>query len=165
MISELNHTDPAVAEQIRQIMFDAYSVEAAILGVENFVPLHRTVNHIARTDASFLGISMDGTLVAVAEVERGEGRQIHIGSLVVRPSHFRKGLGSALVRHILETHGDGDITVSTGAANRPAIQLYETHSFEEHRRWQTPDGIPMITLLRKRNGADHSAPFPSTTCD
>src|SRR6185436_17734798 len=98
-VFHLAHAAPPMAEAIRAVMFQAYLVEAALLGVQDFVPLRRTAAHVASTDALFLGISLAGTLAAVAEVESPEPQHVHIGSLVVLPSHFRRGLGTALVRH------------------------------------------------------------------
>ena len=142
-----------MAEAIRAIMFQAYRVEAVLLGVYDFAPLHRTAAHIAETDALFLGISPSGTLAAVAEVESSEPRHVHIGSLVVLPFHFRRGLAKALIRHILDANVPNDITVSTGTRNKPAIQLYTSHGFREHRLWTTNDGIPMYTLRRAAGSA------------
>ncbi|MFO0274201.1 MAG: GNAT family N-acetyltransferase [Betaproteobacteria bacterium] len=152
-VSHLAHTAPQIAEAIRAVMFQAYCVEAALLGVRDFAPLHRTAAHIAETDALFLGISPAGTLAAIAEVESSEPRHVHIGSLVVLPSHVRRGLATALIRHILDANVPNDITVSTGTRNQPAIQLYTAHGFREHRLWTTNDGIRMVTLRRAASSA------------
>jgi ribosomal protein S18 acetylase RimI-like enzyme len=147
-VFHLAHAAPPMAEAIRAVMFQAYLVEAALLGVQDFVPLRRTAAHVASTDALFLGISLAGTLAAVAEVESPEPQHVHIGSLVVLPSHFRRGLGTALVRHILDANVSNAITVSTGVRNQPAVLLYTSQGFREHRLWTTDDGIPMVTLRR-----------------
>ncbi len=147
-IQTLTHTDPHIAETIRSLMVAAYQVEAEILGVVDFVPLYRTAQHIAATDARFFGISADQTLIAAAEVEYDSPNICYIGSLVVHPAHFRKGLATALLRHIIITHPAQTIAVSTGQLNAPALKLYAAHHFVNHRLWTTPDGIPMITLQR-----------------
>ncbi len=136
-----------MAEAIRLVMCEAYRVEAARLGVQDFAPLHRTTADIIESDALFLGISLASVLAAVAEIEHPAPAHVHIGSLVVLPSHFRRGLATALIRHIIATHLPDNITVSTGALNAPALQLYTAHAFREHQRFTTHDGIPMITLL------------------
>ena len=147
-VHTLAHSEPPVAEAIRVVMVEAYRVEAALLGVVDFFPLHRTASHIAETNALFLGVSVANVLAAVAEVERPEPRHVHIAAMVVRPDHFRRGLATALLRRIIAIEGDGPITVSTGIRNQPAILLYKAHGFREFRRWATDDGIPMVTLLR-----------------
>jgi ribosomal protein S18 acetylase RimI-like enzyme len=147
-VLQLAHAAPPMAEAIRAVMFQAYLVEAALLGVQDFVPLRRTADHIASSDALFLGISPAGMLAAVAEVESPEPHHVHIGSLVVLPSHFRRGLGTSLVRHIVATNASSAVTVSTSVRNQPALLLYTSQGFREHRRWTTNDGIPMVTLRR-----------------
>ena len=147
-VVQLPHEEPAMAEKIRAVMFQAYLVEAELLGVPDFVPLRRTAEEIASSEALFLGISAEGTLAAVAEVARPEPHRIHIDSLVVRPSRFRRGLGRAMVRHIVSANPSNPITVSTGVRNQPALLLYTSQGFREHRLWSTNDGIPMVTLLR-----------------
>ena len=147
-VLHLDHAAPLMADAIRAVMFQAYLVEAGLLGVQDFVPLRRTAAHIASSDALFLGISPAGTLAAVAEVESPEPHHVHIGSLVVLPSHFRRGFGTALVRHIVDAHASDAVTVSTGVRNQPALLLYTSQGFREHRLWTTNDGIPMVTLRR-----------------
>jgi ribosomal protein S18 acetylase RimI-like enzyme len=146
----LDATDASVAEAIQGVMAAAYAVEAALLGVQDFPPLRRTAAHIAATDARFLGIWDAGTLVAVAEVERAADERVHLGSVVVRPTHVRRGLASALLRRVLEADPGDDVTVSTGVRNEPARRLYAAHGFVVVRRWTTSDGIPMVTLRRVR---------------
>jgi hypothetical protein len=51
------------------------------------------------------------------------------------------------VRRVIEEHGAGALTVSTGVRNLPALRLYAGFGFREHRRWSV-EGIPMLTLLR-----------------
>lgn len=146
----LDATDASVAEAIRGVMAAAYAVEAARLGVEDFPPLRRTAAQIAASAARFVGVWDTDELLAVAEVERpGRGR-VHLASLVVLPSHFRRGLASALLRRVLDADPGDDLTVSTGVRNEPALRLYAAHGFVVVRRWTTSDGIPMVTLRRAR---------------
>jgi GNAT superfamily N-acetyltransferase len=151
----LDARDATVAEAIREVMAAAYAVEATRLGVEEFPPLRRTAAHIAASEAQFLGIWDAGALVAVAEVERPSHGRVHLGSLVVVPTHFRRGLASALLRRVLAA--DADLTVSTGVRNEPALRLYAAHDFVAFQRWTTSDGIPMVTLRRARAPADAGA--------
>lgn len=137
----------AVAVEVHRVMQAAYRVEADLLGVQEFVPLHRTVADLLRADSTFLGAFLDGRLAGVAEIERPPQAPVNVAALVVMPEHFRRGLGTALMRRVLEEHGRGPITVSTGVRNLPALRLYAGLGFEEQRRWSV-DGIPMVTLLR-----------------
>ena len=136
-----------VAEEVHRVMQAAYRVEADLLGVRDFVPLHRTVEDLRRADSVFLGLFREGRLAAVAELEQPPDAPLNIAALVVLPSHFRRGLGTRLLRQVLEEHGKGPITVSTGVRNLPALGLYARLGFREQRRWSV-EGIPMVTLLR-----------------
>jgi GNAT superfamily N-acetyltransferase len=144
----LDPTHAKVAEAIRGVMAAAYEVEATLLGVVDFPPLRRTAAQVAASDASFFGVWDGETLVAVAEVERHASGQVHLGSLVVLPTHFRRGLASALLRSVLGTFASDGLTVSTGLRNVPALRLYAAHGFADVRHWTTADGIPMVTLRR-----------------
>jgi len=151
-VVSLDPADPTVAEAIRGVMAAAYEVEATLLGVVDFPPLRRTAAQVAASDASFLGVRDGETLVAVAEVERHASGQVHLGSLVVLPTHFRRGLASALLRRVLDAYASDELTVSTGRRNVPALRLYAAHGFATYRHWSTADGIPMVTLRRAGGG-------------
>lgn len=147
----LDHADPEVTAAIWAVMQDAYRVEATILSVADFVPLRRTVTDIAATDARFRGIHVDGELAAVIETV-DEGASVKIDALVVRPSRFRQGLATALLRDVFDADPSRTLTVSTAVANEPGVELYRAHGFRETDRWATPDGIPMVTLVRESDG-------------
>jgi ribosomal protein S18 acetylase RimI-like enzyme len=145
--SRLDHTDPAQAAAICELLVAAYTVEAQLIGVTDFAPLRRTADDIAAAASTFVGGSADGRLVAVAELEELGTEAVHIASFAVHPAVFRRGIGHGLLRHVLEAVGPGRVTVSTAAANRPAIALYEKGGFAISRRWEI-EGIDMVTLAR-----------------
>lgn len=147
--STLAHRQATVAEEIHRLMQAAYAAEAAILEVREFVPLKRTPARIRAAASRFVGGRIGGALVAAAEIERARAGPANVAALVVHPQHFRRGLGSELLRRVIAEHGGRGLTVSTGVLNRPALNLYDRFGFEEERRWRTRDGIPMLTLRRK----------------
>ena len=149
-VIRLEHAAPPVAAAIHAVMMAAYRVEAGIIGAADFLPLRRTPAAIAAATGSFLGVTAAaaGTLAAVAELDAREPGRVHISALVVDPAYFRRGLATAVLRDIIRTHALEDITVSTAAANRPALLLYAAAGFEDHHRWTTDDGIPMVMLRR-----------------
>lgn len=148
ILATLDPRQPPVAAAIHRVMMEAYEVEAALLGVADFVPLHRGTDEIRDADSTYLGAFVAAELAAVAELETPPQGPVNVASLVVLPRHFRQGLATVLLRHVIEEHGRRGVTVSTGAANEPALGLYAKLGFAEHRRWRTADGIPMVTLLR-----------------
>ncbi|MCA9244437.1 MAG: GNAT family N-acetyltransferase [Phycisphaerales bacterium] len=150
-IEPLAHTTPDIAHKIHAVMTAAYAVEAEILGVSDFAPLRRSAEHIASSSSAFIGVRDDDVyerpLIAVAEIEADERGGTNIAALVTAPTHFRRGHATRLLGWIID-HCDRPLTVSTGAANAPALQLYERFEFVESHRWTTECGIPMVTLAR-----------------
>ena len=145
MISTLDHTDTEQSEAIRTVMAASYAIEGDLIGATDFPPLRRTSEDIRSTLATFHGFTVDGDLVAVAEIEKSENGGVHIGGFVVHPKAFRRGIGSRLLTHVLEASGDLRITVSTAALNQPAILMYEKHGFKISKYWVIQD-IEMVTL-------------------
>ena len=146
MISALDHRERSEAETIREILLASYQEEARILQIVDFPPLRRTIRQIQSADSVFFGYKNDSDLVAVSEIENVGQRKVNIASLVVIPEMFRKGIGSALVAHVLAQYPHCDVTVSTARQNEPAIALYKRHGFNICNRWPTTDGIDMLTL-------------------
>jgi ribosomal protein S18 acetylase RimI-like enzyme len=143
--AELDLRAPGTAAEVYRVWTASYRLEAELLGVENFPPLARSEEQIARSDNLFFGVFAAGELAAVAEVELASSEAATIAALVVHPDHFRQGHAGALVRDILRRFGDRAVEVSTAVANKPALALYRTLGFAENRRWSTEGAIPMVT--------------------
>ncbi len=147
-VTPLDPADAGVAAEIHAVMQAAYRVEAALLGVADFVPLARTVAQVACAPCVFAGVREDGRLVAAIEIDPDGAERPNVDALVVHPDAFRRGLGTALLWHAIGAWGARGLTVSTGERNAPALALYARHGFALERRWRTDDGIPMVTLAR-----------------
>jgi ribosomal protein S18 acetylase RimI-like enzyme len=126
----------------------SYREEARLLDLDDFPPLRRTVEAIQQAGSRFFGLSVEGTLAAVAEVD-ADSEPLDLSALVVHPDFFRRGLATGLLRQLLEEEfPDRAVSVTTGAANGPAIQLYEKLGFRLVDRWDHGEGIPMVTFHR-----------------
>ncbi len=147
---KLDHKDEVESEQIRQLFFDSYSVEAQVIGVRDFPPVRRTREDIVDAGAIFHGAFVSNRLCAVCELEYLPDDSINIAGFAVLPELFRRGIGSRFLDHLICSCGCREMTVSTAAANRPAIALYQKFSFSSCRNWETPCGIQMVTLRRTR---------------
>ncbi|MGD9253893.1 MAG: GNAT family N-acetyltransferase [Holophagae bacterium] len=147
----LDHTAPAVSEEVSALLRRSYAIEAELISVEDFPPLRRTAEDVRETPSTFIGCTSENRLVAVAELEP-DGEHVNIAGFVVHPDDFRRGIGSRLLHHVLESYQRRSITVSTAAANGPAISLYERHGFSISNRWAI-DGIDMVTLNFSPSGA------------
>ncbi|MEM7167671.1 MAG: GNAT family N-acetyltransferase [Planctomycetota bacterium] len=157
----LRHESAAVAAEIQHVMHAAYSIEAELLGVDDFPPLRRSAAEIAVSESRFIGVHVAvgaaRRLVAVAEVEQScdEPSVTNLAALVVLPEYFRQGFATQLIHRVVRDAAS-DVTVSTGVANQPALRLYAKLAFHEEQRWATECGISMVTLRRGANrGGDH----------
>ncbi len=151
----LAHQDPEVAAQIHRIWRASYREEARLLEIGDFPPLRRTVEAIQQAASRFFGLSVEGTLAAVVEVD-ADSEPLDLSALVVRPDFFRRGLATGLLRQLLEEEFPGRaVSVTTGAANVPAIRLYEKLGFRIVERWDHREGIAMVTLHRSGGAESH----------
>lgn len=149
MIKILDHENPEIAEQIFAVFQVSYAVEAKLLKVDNFPPLNRTIGQFLASDTSFFGFYLDDKVVAVIEIEPFPSR-FHICSLVVDPLYFRQGIAKKLINFIFKLLEGNAITVETGLANRPAIELYESFGFKEVKQYDTAYGVRKIRFLLEK---------------
>ncbi len=132
----LDHSDPDVARQIRDLQRAAYGVEAALIGYDQMPPLREEIAEIVALELVVLGIREADQLLGVLGYAR-IGDVVDIDRLAVEPARFRHGFGRRLLESLHEREADARrLLVSTGAANRPAIALYEAMGYqrtaEEH---------------------------------
>ncbi|MFD1145682.1 GNAT family N-acetyltransferase [Saccharothrix hoggarensis] len=126
MIVPLDLTDDATAEAVHRIALESYAVEADLIGSTAMPALHESVDDVRRLPLRWLGGYVDRELVAFVGYAKVDG-VLDIDRLGVAPSHFRLGFARRLVEQVLAEGGPA--IVSTGAANAPAIALYESLGF------------------------------------
>ena len=140
--------DPAMADGVLSIQRSAYRVEAELLGVTDLPPMAETREDLLRSRETFWGCYESGTLVGVLSTEE-RGDLTEIGRLAVSPSHFRRGVATKLIAHALAMAGpDATVRVSTGAANAPALALYERFGFRPTGSREVLPGVHLTTLMR-----------------
>jgi ribosomal protein S18 acetylase RimI-like enzyme len=146
MIVTLDHRDAAVAARLCALQKASYAIESAIIGYA--IPLmFESPEDLARTPETFLGFS-DGASLAGALAYETWPDEIEICRLMVHPDHFRRGIGSRLVEEVVKKADGGEIRVSTGADNAPAISLYERLGFAISKQRTLPDGLRLVELRR-----------------
>ncbi|WP_370089809.1 GNAT family N-acetyltransferase [Ekhidna sp.] len=124
----------------------SYVVEAKLLNAEdNFPPLKRPLSAFINTNTIFYGYHKNEKLVAVMEI-KADAQSTHIQSLVVDPAFFRKGIAGKLLSFLFENFNSPLFTVETGAANDPAIALYERFGFKLVKKWMTEFGIEKVAF-------------------
>lgn len=146
----LDSSSVEIAVQIHALFQAAYAVEARLIGVQDFPPLKRTVDQIRESPFRFLGFRTDFELGAAVEYGL-EGERLSIHSLVVDPRLFRRGLGRRLMDHLLDQLAWKTAEVETGAANQPAIALYERLGFVASHRWLATEGIDKVRLIARKS--------------
>jgi len=147
LIYKLNNQDIDVANNIRKVFYDSYSVEAKILKAVDFPPLTRSLVEYIQTDTVFYGCHKDNLLAGVIEI-RDCDNKIHIQSLVVDPLFFKQGAASKLMTFVLDNFNSEHLFVETGIDNIPAIQLYEKFGFKQVKQWLTNHGIIKVKLVK-----------------
>ncbi len=147
-IVQLNLANATVAEQIKGLHDAAYSVEARLLGLEEFSPLKRTVESYSNASSTFFGCMRNSHCVGSVEIEADDSAGIEISSLVVDPGCSRQGIATKLMMHVMNIAGPNRIVVSTAGANCPAISLYEGLGFRKTDAWVTADGLHIVELTK-----------------
>jgi ribosomal protein S18 acetylase RimI-like enzyme len=148
VIEGLPVREPAVAMQLHELMQAAYKVEAQLLQDDDFPPLRRTLQKLSTAQSRFFGIRENGILHAAIELVVLQ-TEVYIDALVVSPAQFRKGLGTALLQHVLKLYPGKTFIVQTGKANIPAINLYHQSGFETESETTTPAGLKLVSLVRE----------------
>lgn len=149
-IQLVDHSALLMARPLHAVQMIAYAQEAKLLGAIYFPPLERTVEDVRTADEVFLAAFMGDELVGATSIwPDPEGMGMNIASLVVLPHLQRRGIGAALLASVLLTHGAREITVQTGARNKPALCLYARAGFVELRRWLVGrEPLELVKLLR-----------------
>ena len=148
MIRRLDHTNKTVAKLIREVFQVSYVVEAELLQAKEFPPLHRTMDEFLNADTQFFGFYSNMDLAAVMEIRVSEESTL-IQSLVVDPKYFRQGIGGKMVEFALDNFPAKVFNVETGAANLPAVLLYEKFGFKKIKEYLTEHDILKVRFEKK----------------
>ena len=149
VVERLDHASEPVAKQIHAMQLAAYSQEAKLIGALHFAPLMRTLEDLLASAEQFFGAYQNGELVGAAGVESGGPTRLGISSFVVAPKVQRRGIGRALLAHIIRLHGHQELQLQTAARNAPALALYGSGGFSEVRRWSVGDEDLELVALRR----------------
>lgn len=117
-----------LARKLLEIQHAAYAVEATLIGDARIPALYEDVDALRSAPLLWLAAFIGDRLVgAVGWTETQE--EVDIDRLVVAPDVHRRGVGSALVREVVQRAGKRRTIVSTGRDNVPARTLYEQLGF------------------------------------
>ncbi|UJF32450.1 GNAT family N-acetyltransferase [Paenibacillus hexagrammi] len=132
----------------------SYRVEAQLIGFEDIPPLKDGIASIRSSTETFIGYFLDddgvSTLAGVISYSC-DGSVVTICRMMVHPDYFRRGIASSLLQFVLaeqEERGASRFVVSTGAANYPAVELYQSFGFAKRRTLTVGPGITLTVFER-----------------
>lgn len=156
VVDELCLDDDLVAGEVHRLGRRAYALEAELIGFDGIPALTESLAEMRSRPLRWLGATgARGEIQAFVawEVTDAEPR-IQLDRVCVEPRLVRRGLASLLLGHLLAEHGETHVvTVSTGAANVPAIALYEHLGFTRTRDHEAAPGLVLADLTRRARGA------------
>ncbi|MFB6692847.1 GNAT family N-acetyltransferase [Streptomyces virginiae] len=147
-IRPLDLSDDATADAVHRIGRAAYSVEAEIIGFDGIPALRESLPEMRAQALRWVGAVSEGGEPAgfLAWEEEPDG-DIGIDRLCVDPAFFRRGVASLLLRHALaELFPGRPVRVTTGAANAPAVRLYEALGFTRGADFSPAPGLVMASF-------------------
>ena len=148
MTEKLDNRDPAICDQIYSLFQRSYTIEAELLGMDEFPPLKRMANDFQVSESDFYGSLEQGQLIALIEVEK-QDENIHIASMLVHPDFFRQGLAQNLLEYVQANRALSKLTVDTAEKNEAACSLYRKMGFQEIKKWEVEPGISIIRFEKR----------------
>lgn len=150
-LTRLDVHAPATAAQLHALWQRAHAQEAALLGA-GAMPFDRSVADVQRSGDFYLGaLDESGALLgalALGPDPSAPSQRIAITTLVVEPQQQRRGIARGLVREALQRASGLAVSVTTTAANVPALTLYRSMGFEPIAEGvMGPQAVPVLSLL------------------
>ena len=146
---ELDISDPGIAAEVLACQRAGYAVEAELIGFDGIPPLRETLDELVRCGERFLGSYDAEGLAGIVSWKKLADGTVDICRLVVAPRAFRRGHASALLDALALAEPAERFTVSTGAANIPALALYHRRGFVPLGTREVAPGV-LVTLLERR---------------
>ncbi|RUT28914.1 GNAT family N-acetyltransferase [Paenibacillus zeisoli] len=150
MISQISLQDPDMVEQVWRLQHLAFRLEAQAVGLRQIPPLPETFDSLSQSAETFYGdITEDGELLGAIAVAEESPDRLMITRLMVQPDHLREGIGSALLRHVIEHHSHiKRFMVNAGTRNTPAIALYQKFGFAPIESYMAEPGVELSLMQR-----------------
>jgi GNAT superfamily N-acetyltransferase len=138
---------PPHARRLLELQRSAYAREAALIGFDGIPPLREDLPALLGAPLEWLG-RFDGAQMVGALAWARHEDEVELARLVVDPGNARRGHAAALVEELERRHPGAAITVSTGAANAPALGLYRSRGFVVTGEETIAPGVALARLRR-----------------
>ncbi|MEU9097462.1 GNAT family N-acetyltransferase [Streptomyces sp. NPDC048361] len=154
--------DDAAAARVHRVGRRAYAVEAELIGFDGIPALQESIEEMRDQPLRWLGAVGDGGRLAAFVAWQNPagdhgGNIVDIDRVCVDPDWFRCGLASRLIRHLLvHLAPAGNVQVSTGADNGPAVALYESLGFSRVGTIEPVPGLRLAQFLLDRSRSGRS---------
>ncbi|MDQ3404856.1 MAG: GNAT family N-acetyltransferase [Actinomycetota bacterium] len=141
---ELDLSDEDTARAVHEVGLRAYRVEADLIGFDGIPALRETLPEMRALALRWRGCRAGGVVVAFVAWADGD-----IDRLCVDPAWFRRGLATTLLRDLV-ARTEGDLSVTTGAENAPAVALYERAGFTRTGTLEPEPGLRLAAFRLQR---------------
>ncbi|MVP02004.1 GNAT family N-acetyltransferase [Paenibacillus lutrae] len=156
MIRQIPKEDVQAVLELLALQTASYIVEARLIGYQEIPPLKDSPLTLRCSKETFNGYYLTETeaqghseVLAGAIAWERSGSIVTITRMMVHPGHFRKGIASQLMRHLLERHPDASkFVVSTSETNEPAILLYSKFGFRPSGARTIAPSVTLVTFAR-----------------
>ena len=128
-IKEIRLAHIIAAAEVLELQRKSYIIEAELIGTTEIPPLTETFEQLQNCGETFIGYYKENKLAGAISYKREAGT-LDIHRVMVHPDFFRRGIAAKLIAHIESIEKAATkVIVSTGAANLPAVRLYEKLGF------------------------------------
>lgn len=147
IIREIELNDVMAAAEVLDLQKKSYRIEADLIGTDEIPPLKETFEQLQNCGETFMGYYIEGVLAGAVSFKK-EGKVLDIHRMMVHPDSFRRGIAGKLLAEI-ERQDCQEILVSTGAANTPAIKLYEKLGFVHQHDSVVGNGLVIANFKKE----------------
>ncbi len=144
---------PADAGELLTLQRAAFVAEGRVNASMEIPPLTQTLEELAaslRTSDTVLVVREGTRIIGTARVAPRADGTWWVSRLMVAPDQQGRGLGSALLRRLLElVPAEAAAELLTGAASRRNLALYRRFGFRVVSEGVDDAGVPVVTLRRE----------------
>jgi 8-oxo-dGTP pyrophosphatase MutT (NUDIX family)/GNAT superfamily N-acetyltransferase len=150
-IIEISLSHIITAAEVLDLQRKSYIIEAELIGTNEIPPLKETLEQLQNCGETFIGYYIENRLAGAVSYKMEAGT-LDIHRVMVHPDFFRRGIAAKLTTHIQSLEKAATkVIVSTGAANQPAVRLYEKLGFQRTEDSVVGNGLVIANFIKRQN--------------